>query len=553
MPTDNTTSPKLQHFRQILFWPLRLIPPEGDKTKIEKNGFAEYMREKLSTTSANWCSQNDLYNRGTASEEITRYAELVYFHPFIQRFLYDNASNFEGKKKHRPVLQICRRTDVSKLKITLREGQELKFDVDRIHLYVFDIEVAILVMEISSQTLADNTNLGQIQDFLDQFRRAYPPYWDRDDAGHSPQVVKFLGNNNELLVEGQYNEPKDYLSFVRHYKISPVAEHWKFLLNPFVPYERFNVNTDKVRYLQIEDERIPYMAYFAFDDPRLLTNGDMMRLGFAESSGNSDSLPYSSQFAKQFERDYCYDRFWENDRHEWMNTRYICCGYAFTMIGTDEPYFFSDGKVGALAHFRHHYFQMGLIAHFHKAALLMLWDDLAQAVAKFSKDRQSRQQFHDEVRDILEKLLHFTHRYWFTEVSNQIQAKELFDMWSKHLGSRELFDRVMKEAQDAHQYLEMDEQKQQTDTTVRLTVVATVGLIFVLTLTFFSTPLGQNLLSTTSKQILEWGWVFIILIICGFGVSVTLYFSEQLSGFIDAIAKKRFWRSIWQWFKGKRD
>jgi hypothetical protein len=84
-------------------------------------------------------------------------------------------------------------------------------------------------------------------------------------------------------------------------------------------------------------------------------------------------------------------------------------------------------------------------------------------------------------------------------------------------------------------------------------VVATVGLIFVLTLTFFSTPLGQNLLSTTSKQILEWGWVFIILIICGFGVSVTLYFSEQLSGFIDAIAKKRFWRSIWQWFKGKRD
>ncbi len=186
-----------------------------------------------------------------APDEITRYAEFVYFHPFIRRFLYGDA------KSERPVLRIFKRTGIKKLHIVLREGQELEFDVDRIHLYVFDIEVAILVMEISSTNA--NTELSDIQDFLDQFRRAYPPYWDYAGAGHSPQTVKFFNNNNELRAEGLYNDPKDYLSFV--------------LLEPFEPCGHSNVNRDKVRYLQLEDERMPYMAYLAFDNPRLLTQG----------------------------------------------------------------------------------------------------------------------------------------------------------------------------------------------------------------------------------------------------------------------------------------
>ncbi len=543
--------PKLQHFRQILFWPLRFIPPETDAKLIEKNGFAEYMREKLSKDGDSvWSSQNDLYNRGTATDEITSYAELVYFHPFIQRFLYNTAENFEANKSCLPVLQICKRTDIKRLEIILRNKEKLEFSVDRVHLYLFDIEVSILVMEISSSQLVE-TKLSTIQDFLDQFRHAYPPYWDADGAGHSPQSVKLFNKNNELLAESLYNEPKEYLSFVKHYKIPRPAEHWKFLLKPFEAYERFNVNIDKVRYQQIEDERIPYMAYLAFDDPRLLTKGDMMRLGLADGGGNSNTLPYSSSFADNFEHDYCYDRFWESQQHEWMNTRFICCGYAFTMIGTNKPDFFGDDKVGALAHFRHHYFQMGLIAHFHKAALLMLWDQLAQAVAKFSQDRQSRQEFYEEERDILEKLLHFTHRYWFTEVSNQIQAKELFDMWSNHLGSRELFDRIMKEAQDAHQYLEMNEQKSQTETTLRLTVVATLGLAVVLTVDFFGSNIS-NILGLESPY--GWKIVLIVLSIFGFGVLFSLYLSKRISCLIEVIAeqkilKKSFWSSLWHCLK----
>jgi len=85
---------------------------------------------------AGWCLQEDLYNRdSTAPGEITRYAELVYFHPFIRRFLYGDAD-------HKSVLRIYKRTDVKKMHIVLRKdyhgaSKELEFDVDRVHFYLF--------------------------------------------------------------------------------------------------------------------------------------------------------------------------------------------------------------------------------------------------------------------------------------------------------------------------------------------------------------------------------------------------------------------------------
>jgi len=520
---SNPTEVKL--FHQILFWPLRLIPPDGkgqdDFAKTQLNG-------------SPWHKHDDLYDRGTATDEITRYAEFVYFHPFIRQFLYGQSGI-----NHDSVLQLFKRTDVKEVEVVLRNDETLRFKVERLHLYAFDIKVAILVMEISS---LKPLYLAEVQDFLDQFRRVYPPYWDNDyQAGHSPKTVTLWGENQQQpLVTGVYDESGEFLAFVRNHKESPVAEHWKYLLKPFVPYQPPS-KSDKICYQQIEDERIPYMAYLAFDDPQSLTDGDMMRLAFADGAGSSETLPYATSFFpdSEFKHNYCYDRYWEthldyHDKHGWMNTRYLCCGYAFTMIGKDEPYFFSDGKTGALSHFRHHYFQMGLIAHFHKAALLMLWEDLAEAVAKFSKDSQSRQQFRDEVHDILERLLQFTHRYWFTEVSNQVQAKELFDWWSEHLGSRKLFDRVMNEAKEAHQFLEMEAQKSQTEMTTRLTVVATVGLVVGLALGLLGINNPSDLLGFGCAGV---GISFVVLIIFLAGGVLTLRFSKTLSRWIDKIAK----------------
>lgn len=531
-----TNSAQLKQFHQILLWPLRLIVPE-------KKGQDAVIQE---LTKKNW----------TETTISKNYAEQVYFHPFIRQFLYgdaDTPANIKVCERHDihtiKVILVCHRRNEEKNDEFILINKSVCLTVERVQMYLFEeVNIAILAMEVSSKRIEC---IQDIEDFLDQFRRAYPPYWNKGIAGHSPKSVEFFSKDNQSLVVSNFEQVDHFQQDVVEKKNFPVATHWEYLLQPLVRYTGKNENSNKIRYQQIEDERIPYMAHLAFDCPLLLTRGDFIRLALADGAGNSDTFPYAEPFLKDFEQRYCYDRFWEEKANSWLNTRYTCCGYAFTMIGEyymgvnkktndSEPGFFIHEETGGLSHFRRHYFMMGLIAHFHKAALLVLWDKLAKAVAKFTKKEASRREFKKEVHDILEELLHFTHRYWFTELSNQVQPKELFDWWSHHLGTRELFDRVMKEAQDAHQFLEMEEQKQQTDITIRLTVVATIGLAIGLVLGFF----GGNYnikekyehLSSLFCFLPNWEWT---LILTGFSfifMMIVLFFSTPIARFMGWIA-----------------
>jgi hypothetical protein len=67
-----------------------------------------------------------------------------------------------------------------------------------------------------------------------------------------------------------------------------------------------------------------------------------------------------------------------------------------------------------------------LIAHFHKAALLMFSDRLAEAVNRLDvRDAAAVLKFRADTRLALETFLRFTHRYWFHEVSHHEQAQHL--------------------------------------------------------------------------------------------------------------------------------
>lgn len=517
--------PQLKQFHQTLLWPLRLIWPHNTAETLTK-----LVSDTLATTPWQKTTLSD-----TKTDPITRYATQVYFHPFIRQFLYGNADTA-------PAITVWKRTDIKTAQVTLSNDHTFTLAVKRLQFYLFEIGIGIFVIEVSSQNIQE---IQEIEDFLDQFRRAYPPYWDKQGkAGHSPRLIEFFTENNPIpIVTSNFEDLHFFQEDVLIDKNFPIAQHWQYLLQPLVRYQNSKTDSDKIRYQQIEDERMPYMAHLAFDDPHALSRGDMIRLALADGAGSSDSYPYATAFLKDFEERYCYDRFWEENPNSWMKTRYTCCGYAFTMIGEyymgrdrngdPEPGFFIDETAGGLSHFHHHYFIMGLIVHFHKAALLALWDQLAQAVSKFTQEEASRREFKKEVHDILEQLLHFTHRYWFTEVSNQVQPKELFDWWSDHLGTRTLFERVMKEAQDAHQFLEMEEQTRQTDTSVRLTVVATFGLVIGLALGFFGADpdvLGKWLTAPHGL------WLIAAMVISFFFLMGVVAFSVPLARLLERVA-----------------
>lgn len=528
---SNGAPQKVRQFREILIWPLQLMPlPEGSRVRNHWEILCQAGED------CPWQEIVGGFMSDPAHSKETLYTELVYFLPYVQRFLYGEKEGAGGAG--RSPIRIFRRNDVAQVKITFKRGAApVIFNIERIRLYFFyDIDIVILAVGIHAKDLT----LDCVQDTLDGFRRVYPPYWEwrkSGEPGRCPERVEWLSPQGEVLSVSDFEKQDKYLEFVRENKYPPVASHWEYLLKPLVPAHHAS-REGCIRFKLIEDERIPVMCYLAVDDPRQLTRGDFVRLGFAVKGGKPDTLPYGERFLQDFEYKYCYDRFWdEADPHSLRDTRYICCGHAFTIIGRNSDLFFTDPEAGLLSHFRHQYFLLGLIVHFHKSALLMLSDRLSIAVSRLDpKDMESLKLFRRDVREDLEILLRFNHRYWFHEISNQPQARDLYKMWGAHLGNDDLFEEVSSEAQAINNYLDSGGQKRTGDTVVRLTVVTVLGLIGTVATGF----LGMNLIAAAENpletKILYFMMVFIPTLILTF---YTLTKSRPLSEFLDAMSDER--------------
>jgi Mg2+ and Co2+ transporter CorA len=138
-----------------------------------------------------------------------------------------------------------------------------------------------------------------------------------------------------------------------------------------------------------------------------------------------------------------------------------------------------------------------LIAHFHKASLLMFSDRLTGALSKLdANDKNAVLLFRKASRRALETFLRFTHRYWFHAVSNQTQAHDIFELCRSHLEIDSLFDDIRQEIQEMSEFLENEALRRQSDTMTRLTVVTTLGLIGTIVTGF----LGMNILAWADQS-----------------------------------------------------
>ena len=215
----------------------------------------------------------------------------------------------------------------------------------------------------------------------------------------------------------------------------------------------------------------------------------------------------------------------------------MSCGHAFAMVGDASEEFFVDADGGLLGQFQHQYFLLFLIPHFHKAALLMLSDRMVDALNRLDiHDAESVKRFKRVIRQILEIFLRFTHRYWFHEVSDQPQAKEIYRMTADALGTDRLYAEIREEIEDMSDYLESDTLRRQANTVVRLTVVTIFGPIGTIVTGF----LGMNLLALAEAPFVEKVAYFIIVLIpTGFITFYTLIKSKRLSDFLEAISDER--------------
>jgi Mg2+ and Co2+ transporter CorA len=234
-----------------------------------------------------------------------------------------------------------------------------------------------------------------------------------------------------------------------------------------------------------------------------------------------------------FEERYCYDRYWNGVGQERPGTRFMCTGRVFTLVGDCGERVFVDRKTD-LEQFRHEYFLLFLIPHFHKAALLMLADCLVDAMNNLDiTKRDSVRQFRAVIRHTLGVFLRFSHRYWSHQVSDHGQVKELYRMISDHLGTDRLYAELRSELEDMSQYLDSEALRRQGETMVRLTVVATMGLIGVASTGFW----GMNLFVVTDEPPLTRFFYFLTIMILAIGLTFyTMLKSRRLSDFLETLA-----------------
>lgn len=516
---------RVKHLRQILLWPVYLLPLDDGAPiqehweQLEKSGDGNLWREI-----------DDEF--GDPLEFQTRhYNEFVTFLPPVQRFLYGQGLGRSVSKVYgESPIRVMRRTDITQARVTLNKGDEpITLNVVHVDLYFFyDIDVAILALEVS----ADDIPFATAQNLMFRFGRAYPAYWEKDGrGGHCPWKVEWLAPDGRVVAQSDYENREKFLSFVCRHRAPTTAAHWEYLMAPLILHHADGKGL--LRYRQLEYYRMPYMAYLALEDVETLSRSDSIRLALGNEPGENSALPYSDTYLSDFETRYCYDRNFISGQKA-ANVRFHASGDTLVVTGDASDSFFSSLESGVLSRFRHQHFLMFMIAHFQRAALLMFSDRLVGVVSKLEvASPKAHRIFRRDIRNTHENFLRFNHRYWFENISHQAQVRELFTMTRDHLQLDNLFREVREELQDMGNFLDVEAMRKQNDTVVRLTVVTTFGLIGTVTTGF----IGMNIFDWTEQP--TWWRVaafFAVFVPTAFLTLYTVIKSRRLSDFLDALS-----------------
>jgi hypothetical protein len=520
----------IAHYRQMVIWPLQLMPVRAGQ--VQRHW--ELLDAQVGLSA--WRKMRDAFSPEAGGFRERHYREFVTFLPYVQRLLYGTAAGQEAASAEgSESLHIYTRDDVRRVRLTLQRGLPAReLTIGRIQLYFFlDSDIAMLVFEM----YADNLLLNEVQDIQFRFGRAYPGFWDGfGDGGNCPHRVEWLDEKGRVLAGSDFEASGEYLDFAAKHRTPRIAAHWEYLLRPLA--QEYAGQTAPLRYRQIEYYRMPVLCYLASHDPRLLTRAQFVRLGMVTSPGDADDLPYSQETLRDFERNYCNDSFWgRSGQHARTDSRIIVTDAAMVLIGSQRDPFFSGTETGVLAQFRSQYLLLFLLAHFRKAALLSLSDELAVAMGKLTVgDAESVRTFKRTIRQMMEVFLRFTHRYWFHEVSNQWVARDVFARLRLQLGIDELFQEVRDEVMDMNNYLDSDAARRQANTVLRLTVVTVFGLVG----TVATGVLGMNLLDESQgslpRRLAIFGVTLIVVVLL---TVFSVARSKRLADFLDALSDER--------------
>lgn len=516
----------VRHYRQILMWPLHLVEARGSpRVRHWWELFA------AAQPAGPWQRREQASAGPDAQAVARRYAEFVTFLPQVRRFLYGQGRSPTARVGYgESPMRVFEREDVAAVEVRLDDDRSVTLDVQACRLvFFYDVDIVIFVVELA----ADDLPLSHTVDLQHRLGRVFPARWDENGhAVHCPRELRWLSADGSELARSDFDDAAKYMQAVNTRRAAAIASHWAQLMRPMVLH--FSPDEGLVRYRQLEYQRMPHLLYLSVDDPFALAQADHVRLGLGLGTGAEQATDESSLQA--FAAEHAYDALWSpGSRRPGLSTRVLCNGHSLTLIGSARNSHYADPARGVRADFSHQTAWLALIAHFHRAALLVQSDRHVMAVSQLDpQDPRSVAVFKRRTRASLESFLRFNHRYWFRELTNQPTGRAVFAMMRRHLALDGLFDEVRQEVLDMSQYLDSDDARHQSESVLRLTVVTIFGMVGTIVTGF----LGMNLFAAADWPATHRVLFFLVVLLPSLLLTLlTVRHSRQLSALLDRIGR----------------
>lgn len=480
----------ISHYREILVLPLILRHTENPEEIVR----ALTARLAGKTGEGAWSEiTNPLKHLGGLDQQA--YEEYLYFYGFIQEFLYGPQPAQAGSAATSRGSTDCwtrrlfERRDLTHLTVELRpekgpyakERLLVTLNVDRMHLSLFGAGVAIFMVELSAAPqgavkvnggASEDLNLAHVLSLRNALRRAYPPFFERKNGvltvSQYPAIRRWLRRDGREPFSDA-DKPEQYLEDFSTAPATPLARIWRHALQPLTITGAPGAGAGS--WSQITDDRMPSFLFLVSSEAGQLTAGEWARLCYVDEPG--EGLPYSAAWLDGFKRRHCFDMHWYKACGKgFYGTRYLFTSYSFAAVMTPDDVFTDAIQ----CHFRRHYFQLGLLNYFQFAALLAMSSWISDAVARYGSNER-KEDLRRVMGDLQQRFLVFMQRCWFTNVSNHLQAREMYSRWRSEIGAEALYQEVAQQLGDAWQFLDAEAQAIQAEAATRLSVIATLAAV----------------------------------------------------------------------------
>ncbi|MET0385684.1 MAG: hypothetical protein ABW321_06980, partial [Polyangiales bacterium] len=127
------SDPTVRHFRQILMWPLQLMPLPRSQAA------AHHWQALLRLDGAHtWHEIEDEFTGDPREFQERHYREFVTFLPHAQRFLYGQGRSSAALHGYgESPMRVFRRTDLRQIRLTFTDETQLLLTVQHVDLYFY--------------------------------------------------------------------------------------------------------------------------------------------------------------------------------------------------------------------------------------------------------------------------------------------------------------------------------------------------------------------------------------------------------------------------------